>query len=138
MTSVAVVNDFRGHRTMVFSVSPIPDVGRSVLRAINFLIHLVIQTRNWATSPDTSSSPVPTSLLEELRAVFGPQCDEAEKKKQSPQLPRQENHHQFTGMHTFILSKEQVIKDLCLGSIDELDPGGASWGFVRRTVKLNQ
>ena len=35
MTSVAVVNDFRGHRTMVFSVSPIPDVGRSVLRAVS-------------------------------------------------------------------------------------------------------
>lgn len=33
---------------------------------ISFRIHLVPQTRNWGTSPDTSSSPVPTPLLGEL------------------------------------------------------------------------
>lgn len=32
----------------------------------NFLIYLITQTRNWGSSPDTSSSPIPTSLLGEL------------------------------------------------------------------------
>lgn len=35
MTSVVVANDFGGHWTTVFSVFSIPDVGRSMLRAVS-------------------------------------------------------------------------------------------------------